>query len=82
MREAGTFDYVIAEGAFRDRPVGNRREFLRVLGGLLAPDGLALVCYEVLPGAAARMALEDGTYVTDERVRARSRARCSSARVR
>lgn len=54
----GTFDYVIAEGAFRDLPVGNRREFLRVLGGLLAPDGLALVCYEVLPGAAARMALQ------------------------
>jgi SAM-dependent methyltransferase len=53
----GTFDYIIAHGVYSWIPEGARRRLLALCGALLAPEGVAYVSHNVLPGWHRREAL-------------------------
>lgn len=57
--ELGRFDYIIAHGVYAWVPTRVREALMRVAGALLRPDGLALLSYNALPGAAVRQVLRD-----------------------
>ena len=48
--EAGAFDYVIAHGVYSWVPDGVKERLLAVCARALAPEGVAYVSYNVLPG--------------------------------
>ncbi len=56
---AGSFDYVVCHGVYSWIPIEARRELLRVVARCLAPDGVAYVSFNTLPGWYARMAARD-----------------------
>jgi SAM-dependent methyltransferase len=57
--ELGTFDYVIAHGLFSWVSAPVQDEVLRVCGERLAPDGVAYVSYNTLPGWHADLKLRE-----------------------
>ena len=52
--ELGTFDYVIAHGFYSWVPEPVRDKFMALTKALLAPQGVAYVSYNVLPGGRIR----------------------------
>jgi len=57
--ELGTFDYIIAHGVFSWVPDAVRDKLLEVVGRQLAPNGVAFVSYNVLPGWHVQRTLRD-----------------------
>jgi len=55
----GPFDYIIAHGVFSWVPVPVRDRLLAQCGRLLAPDGVAYVSYNTLPGWHLRTMVRD-----------------------
>lgn len=55
----GPFDYVVAHGVYAWVPPPVREATMTLIGRLLAPDGVAFVSYNALPGGHLRMALRD-----------------------
>ena len=53
-RDAGVFDYIIAHGVYSWVPPEVRDRVLSICGEHLAPDGVAYVSYNVLPGGHLR----------------------------
>ena len=53
-RDAGVFDYIIAHGVYSWVPPDVRDRVLSICGEHLAPDGIAYVSYNVLPGGHLR----------------------------
>ncbi|MBV9994434.1 MAG: methyltransferase domain-containing protein [Caulobacteraceae bacterium] len=51
------FDYIIAQGVYSWTPDHVRAELMRLVGRLLAPDGVAYVSYNALPGGYVRLAV-------------------------
>ena len=56
---AGPFDYVVCHGVFSWVPRPVQDAIFRLCQDLLAPDGMAMVSYNVLPGWHLRMAIRD-----------------------
>ena len=52
--ELGTFDYILAHGVYSWVPDAVRDGLLRLLGAHLAPQGVAFVSYNALPGGHLR----------------------------
>jgi SAM-dependent methyltransferase len=52
--ELGQFDYILAHGLYAWVPEPVRDRLLRVCGELLAPNGVAFVSYDALPGGHFR----------------------------
>jgi SAM-dependent methyltransferase len=50
----GTFDYIVAHGFYSWVPADVREAFVALAGRQLAPGGLAIVSYNVLPGCFVR----------------------------
>jgi len=55
----GTFDYVIAHGVYSWVPVEVQRYLLTLISKVLAPQGIAFVSYNTLPGWYFRQGLRD-----------------------
>jgi SAM-dependent methyltransferase len=54
-----TFDYVVCHGVFSWVPEAAREAILRLCGEALAPEGIAAISYNVLPGWHLRRAIRD-----------------------
>jgi SAM-dependent methyltransferase len=72
----GTFDYIICHGVYSWVPEPVREKILAICGSRLAPDGVAYVSYNVLPGWRLLQPLRDAVRAGirpggDEAVRAR-----------
>lgn len=59
--EAGAFDYIIAHGVYSWVEAPLRAELLALCGRLLAPNGVAYVSYNTLPGCGLRQAMRQLT---------------------
>ena len=59
MREWGEFDYVIAHGVYAWVPDAARDALMALVAGCLAPQGVAFVSYNALPGARLRTMLRE-----------------------
>lgn len=57
----GPFDYIIAHGVYAWVPEPVRDAVLKLIGRVLAPDGVAFVSYNALPGGHLRRALREMT---------------------
>jgi SAM-dependent methyltransferase len=57
--EDGPFDYILCHGVYSWVPEAVRGEILRAIGDRLAPDGIAYVSYNVLPGWRMLQSLRD-----------------------
>jgi methyltransferase-like protein/SAM-dependent methyltransferase len=57
--EAGCFDYIVAHGVYSWIARPAQEALLSVCGRLLAPEGVAFVSYNALPGWHARGAIRD-----------------------
>jgi SAM-dependent methyltransferase len=57
--ESGEFDYIVAHGVYSWVPAEVRDALLRVCRERLAPNGIAFVSYNTLPGRYARRYLRD-----------------------
>jgi SAM-dependent methyltransferase len=57
--ELGQFDYVIAHGLYAWVPKPVRDRLLALCGQLLAPDGVAFISYNTMPGGHLRNMLRD-----------------------
>jgi len=55
----GTFDYIIAHGVYSWAPKDVQESVLAICARQLAPNGIAYVCYNTLPGWHARGAVRD-----------------------
>jgi SAM-dependent methyltransferase len=55
----GQFDYIIAHGLYAWVPDPVREAVFPLIGRLLAPNGIAFVSYNTLPGGYFRMAVRD-----------------------
>lgn len=73
----GPFDYIIAHGVYAWVPPVVREAVLALIGRLLAPDGVAFISYNALPGGHYRLMLRamtlhaiEGVEGTDARGRA------------
>ncbi len=58
-RLAGPFDYIIAHGVYAWVPAPVAEALLALIGRLLAPQGVACVSFNTLPGCYLRLALRD-----------------------
>lgn len=58
-RDLGTFDYIVVHGVYSWVPESVREHILHLCGGLLSPQGIAYVSYNVLPGWRSRGMLRD-----------------------
>lgn len=58
-RGLGTFDYILVHGVYSWVPEPVREHILGLCGGLLSPQGIAYVSYNVLPGWHNRGMLRD-----------------------
>lgn len=58
-RLEGPFDYIIAHGIYAWVPAEVRSATMALIGRLLAPDGVAFLSYNALPGGYLRQALRD-----------------------
>ncbi|WP_156678366.1 class I SAM-dependent methyltransferase [Sphingomonas profundi] len=56
---AGTFDYVIAHGVYAWVPDVVREAVMRLIGRVLAADGVAFVDYNAMPGGHLRQTLRE-----------------------
>jgi SAM-dependent methyltransferase len=59
----GRFDYVVSHGVLAWTPEPVRRALMALLADALAPQGLGVVTYNVLPGCRLREALRDALLV-------------------
>lgn len=59
-RELGAFDYIVAHGVYAWTPAPVRAALMGVVGQTLAPQGLAMISYNVRPGCHIRQVLRDG----------------------
>jgi len=73
---AGEYDYVIAHGLYAWVPPAVQQATMRLIDRVLAPEGIAYVSYNALPGCHLRMAIRDmllveldGIADTDDRLR-------------
>jgi len=57
--DCGSFDYIIVHGVYSWIPLEVRRHLMPVIARHLAPNGIALVSYNVLPGCRIRQGLWD-----------------------
>jgi SAM-dependent methyltransferase len=57
--ELGQFDYIIAHGFYAWVPEAVRERMMALCGELLAPDGVAFVSYNALPGGHLRMMIRE-----------------------
>jgi SAM-dependent methyltransferase len=57
VRDLGTFDYVIAHGLYSWVPPNVQERILAIAAEALAPEGVAYVSYNALPGCHVRNAL-------------------------
>lgn len=55
----GPFDYVIAHGVYAWVPPPVRAAVMRIVGRVLAPDGIAFISYNALPGGHLRQVIRD-----------------------
>jgi len=55
----GEFDYVIAHGVYSWVPEAVREGLLALIHGCLAPEGLAFISYNALPGCHLRMMIRE-----------------------
>jgi SAM-dependent methyltransferase len=55
----GPFDYVVSHGVYAWVPEPVREALLALVGRVLAPDGIAFVSYNALPGGHVRRAMRD-----------------------
>lgn len=55
----GPFDYIIAHGLYAWVPEPVRASLFALIGRVLAPNGIAFVTYNTLPGGHFRMAVRD-----------------------
>lgn len=55
----GPFDYIVAHGIYAWVPADVRKATMALIGRMLAPDGVAFVSYNTLPGGHFRMAVRD-----------------------
>lgn len=55
----GQYDYVIAHGVYAWVPAPVRPALMRLIGRVLAPDGVAFVSYNALPGGHLRQVVRD-----------------------
>jgi len=72
---AGSFDYIIAHGVYAWVPESVRAAIMALIGHALAPDGVAFVSYNAMPGGYIRMMMRDmllhaldGTEGTEEKI--------------
>jgi hypothetical protein len=72
---AGSFDYIIAHGVYAWVPEPVRTAIMALIGHALAPDGVAFVSYNAMPGGYIRMMMRDmllhaldGTEGIDEKI--------------
>ena len=56
---AGSFDYIIAHGVYAWVPEEVRAATMALIAHALAPDGVAYLSYNALPGGYIRMAMRD-----------------------
>jgi SAM-dependent methyltransferase len=76
----GEFDYIIAHGVYSWVPPAVQEKLLEVCARLLAPDGIAYVSYNTLPGCGIRGVIRDAMrYHTRQFPDASSRARQARA---
>lgn len=76
----GEFDYIIAHGVYSWVPPAVQEKLLEVCARLLAPDGIAYVSYNTLPGWGIRGVIRDAMrYHTRQFPDARARARQARA---
>jgi SAM-dependent methyltransferase/methyltransferase-like protein len=52
--ELGSFDYILVHGVYSWVPDAVREAIMALIGGLLAPQGIAYVSYNALPGCRLR----------------------------
>lgn len=64
----GDFDVIVAHGVYTWTPDPVRAALMRVFSERLAPDGLAFVSFNALPGARLRQAVRDMALVAAEGV--------------
>ena len=57
--EAGTFDYIVAHGLYSWVPEPVRDKLMSLVRDLLAPQGVAYVSYNTLPGCRIREAIRE-----------------------
>src|SRR5579871_3283544 len=57
--EIGEFDYIIAHGVYAWVPAPVRDAMMRLIGRALAPNGLALISYNAMPGCRIRQIVRD-----------------------
>ena len=55
----GEFDYIVAHGVYAWVPARVRDATMRLIGRTLAPNGLALVSYNAMPGCRIRQIVRD-----------------------
>jgi predicted O-methyltransferase YrrM len=55
----GPFDYIVAHGVYAWVPPAVRAATMALIGTLLAPDGVAFVSYNAMPGGHLRLALRE-----------------------
>jgi len=55
----GEFDYIIAHGVYAWVPVPVREAMMRLIARTLAPNGLALISYNAMPGCRIRQIVRD-----------------------
>jgi trans-aconitate methyltransferase len=72
---AGSFDYIIAHGVYAWVPEHVRTAIMALIGHALAPEGVAFVSYNAMPGGYVRMMMRDmllhaleGTEGIDEKI--------------
>ncbi len=72
---AGGFDYIIAHGVYAWVPEPVRAAIMALIGHALAPDGVAFLSYNAMPGGYIRMMMRDmlmhalnGTEGIDEKI--------------
>jgi len=58
-RLQGSFDYIAAHGIYAWVPVEVRAAVMPMIGRLLAPNGVAFVSYNAMPGGYSRLAVHD-----------------------
>lgn len=57
--ELGTFDYIIAHGVYSWVPEAVCEAMMKLIADCLAPEGLAVVSYNALPGCRTRQTLRE-----------------------
>ncbi len=55
----GPFDYIVAHGVYAWVPPAVREATMALIGKLLAPDGVAFVSYNAMPGGHIRLVLRE-----------------------